>query len=212
MSAKRLGFTLIELLVVIAIIAILAAILFPVFARAQAKAQQNSCLSNVKQLQLGLIMYAADNDDTMPIWSWGEWWQGAMFPYVKNIQIFICPSDDVQNTAYSGSAYVTKCSYGYNHAQGGANAGYNGIKGTMVAFPAEGFLLADANKFNIDHLDGSVTPNNVTSLHNSGANFSFFDGHAKWLSTSQIQAWWAVIGTSADPNYKTARHFYFGID
>ena len=65
MRRVRTGFTLIELLVVIAIIAILAAILFPVFARAREKARQTSCLSNVKQLSLGIDMYAQDNDETL---------------------------------------------------------------------------------------------------------------------------------------------------
>jgi len=69
---KRRGFTLIELLVVIAIIAILAAILFPVFARARAKAQANTCLSNVKQMMLGLLMYAQDYDEMFPAY-WGNY-------------------------------------------------------------------------------------------------------------------------------------------
>jgi prepilin-type N-terminal cleavage/methylation domain-containing protein len=64
---RRTGFTLIELLVVIAIIAILAAILFPVFARARARALQNTCLSNTKQITLGLMMYCSDNDQRFPI-------------------------------------------------------------------------------------------------------------------------------------------------
>ncbi len=83
MTSKRMGFTLIELLVVIAIIAILAAILFPVFARAKAKAKQASCLSNVKQQALGVIMYLADYDEMFPMgwykdvntggcWTWLE--------------------------------------------------------------------------------------------------------------------------------------------
>jgi len=66
MKRSRNGFTLIELLVVIAIIAILAAILFPVFARAREKARQTSCLSNLKQLSLAILMYAEDYDETLP--------------------------------------------------------------------------------------------------------------------------------------------------
>lgn len=111
----RAGFTLIELLVVIAIIAILAAILFPVFAQARAKARATSCLSNVKQLVLGMNMYAQDYDETYPQWRWDQnyvggtgepgmgagsinngvslWWN-AILPYVKNVQIFNCPDSN----------------------------------------------------------------------------------------------------------------------
>ncbi|MEA3403314.1 MAG: prepilin-type N-terminal cleavage/methylation domain-containing protein [Armatimonadota bacterium] len=92
----RKGFTLIELLVVIAIIAILAAILFPVFARAREKARQASCLSNVKQLALGAMMYIQDYDETLFTWSSYEpsplHPHAAIYPYVKNVAIYTCPS------------------------------------------------------------------------------------------------------------------------
>jgi prepilin-type N-terminal cleavage/methylation domain-containing protein/prepilin-type processing-associated H-X9-DG protein len=106
MFAKSRGFTLIELLVVIAIIAILAAILFPVFARAREKARQTSCLSNLKQLGLGLQMYVQDFDETMPpyvvIWDNGirsHGYYDLIFPYVKNEEIFVCPSQHDYDTA-----------------------------------------------------------------------------------------------------------------
>jgi prepilin-type N-terminal cleavage/methylation domain-containing protein/prepilin-type processing-associated H-X9-DG protein len=90
---KRNAFTLIELLVVIAIIAILAAILFPVFARARAKAMQAACISNMKQIALAEKMYCADYND---MWCTAGWWgvtrQDALQPYMKNTQIFTCPS------------------------------------------------------------------------------------------------------------------------
>jgi len=95
---KRHGFTLIELLVVIAIIAILAAILFPVFARAREKARQASCQSNLKQIALGALMYTSDYDEvfipqnTSP--SVGRiWWMGLIQPYLKNLDLMECPSN-----------------------------------------------------------------------------------------------------------------------
>ena len=93
---QRRGFTLIELLVVIAIIAILAAMLFPVFARAREQARRSSCLSNLKQLALATIMYGQDYDELLPVAAT----QGnpmlnvvqGLWPYVRNRQIFYCPS------------------------------------------------------------------------------------------------------------------------
>jgi prepilin-type N-terminal cleavage/methylation domain-containing protein/prepilin-type processing-associated H-X9-DG protein len=100
---QKRAFTLIELLVVIAIIAILAAILFPVFAQAREKARQTSCLSNQKQMGLGVMMYTQDYDETFPaayyynndLSSAGGYthWSGVIQPYVKNLGIFVCPSD-----------------------------------------------------------------------------------------------------------------------
>jgi len=101
---KRDGFTLIELLVVIAIIAILAAILFPVFAQAREKARATMCLSNCKQIGLATEMYKTDYDGTWPLW-WngaggtagdptkGHYWSGAIMPYMKNHAIRKCPDD-----------------------------------------------------------------------------------------------------------------------
>ncbi len=93
---SRNAFTLIELLVVIAIIALLAAILFPVFAQAREKARQTSCLSNIKQLGLAYTMYMGDYDDTMPITIMNgpsASWINASQPYIKNRGIYRCLSD-----------------------------------------------------------------------------------------------------------------------
>src|SRR5438552_8343561 len=97
MQRRIQGFTLIELLVVIAIIAILAAILFPVFAQAREKARAVSCLSNIKQLGLAVNMYVQDYDETYPIACPNDWWYYIwgvnVQPYIKNVQVFKCPSD-----------------------------------------------------------------------------------------------------------------------
>src|SRR3712207_2152067 len=107
---SRMGFTLIELLVVIAIIAILAAILFPVFAKARENARKASCASNMKQIGLGLAQYTQDNNETYP----SQWlsnnvdpdfsWKGAIFPYVKSAQLFQCPSNTNTQTNNEGMA------------------------------------------------------------------------------------------------------------
>lgn len=112
---KARGFTLIELLVVIAIIAILAAILFPVFARARESARASSCRSNLKQLGTGFMMYIQDNDEKLPrIWTGNNDirtgivnWGSAIFPYVKNRQVYGCPSDTNNSViGYNGNNFI----------------------------------------------------------------------------------------------------------
>src|SRR5579871_1299957 len=106
---KRSGFTLIELLVVIAIIAILAAILFPVFAQAREKARGISCLSNEKQIGTAIMMYTQDYDELFPVgfqmtnWDFTDGWVGNIQPYVKNVNVFVCP-DDSKGGPFQGSS------------------------------------------------------------------------------------------------------------
>ncbi len=105
---RRSGFTLIELLVVIAIIAILAAILFPVFAQAREKARAISCLSNEKQIGLGVIQYAQDYDEKNPGglngYGGGSGYAGQIYPYVKSTQVFKCPSDSTSFGTYRAAS------------------------------------------------------------------------------------------------------------
>ena len=121
-ALARFGFTLIELLFVIAIIAILAAILFPVFAQAREKARQTACLSNLKQVGLAATMYAQDYDETFPNTEFGGniddaheyYWGDMLYPYTKNWQILQCSSADQKITFKTGvTTYSQQWAYNY---------------------------------------------------------------------------------------------------
>src|SRR5688500_13924616 len=104
---SRSGFTLVELLVVIAVIVILAAILFPVFAQVREKGRQTACLSNVKQMAAGLMMYVQDYDEVFPpvlgfepgqTYYYQASWMNRLQPYIRNVALFVCPSANRRNT------------------------------------------------------------------------------------------------------------------
>lgn len=186
---QRRGFTLIELLVVIAIIAILAAILFPVFAKAREKARQASCLSNVKQLGLATLSYVQDYDECLPYGQEVSWapiatdcgfFGNAVLPYCKNSQIFRCPSvPQSYNYTWRNIGFMWS-SYGYNKLLDTGRA--------LAIFqqPAETVLLLDARNAWIDSVPnvyarvGDGDYNGPTAFHNEGINVGYLDGHAKW--------------------------------
>jgi prepilin-type N-terminal cleavage/methylation domain-containing protein/prepilin-type processing-associated H-X9-DG protein len=205
----RKGFTLIELLVVIAIIAILAAILFPVFAKAREKARQTSCLSNIKQLTLGILMYAQDYDERISgrMHGWNNCgpggfsaplilWDQIILPYVKNDQIFVCPSHPGNNCGVPFNADPWATSYAMNDCMGAGVIGdqptNNGGAMPLAAIirPSELILLGDSN--GVDRIRGGwrTATKDVCSpiayVHNGGANFSYCDGHAKWANSNKM--------------------------
>ena len=204
---RRKGFTLIELLVVIAIIAILAAILFPVFARAREKARQTSCLSNLKQLGLAALSYAQDYDELLPkARNWNHqqgMWFASLYPYVKNSQVFQCPS--LLSNGYTGAVVspvlnlpLSSIGYGWNIGTNEAPAYTNGMgyfeldlqpwrSLAMIPTPADTIMMADISRYagNYLYLVYVVTSISFTpEFHNGGGNYVFADGHAKYLSQS----------------------------
>jgi prepilin-type N-terminal cleavage/methylation domain-containing protein len=193
---RRVGFTLIELLVVIAIIAILAAILFPVFAQAREKARQASCLSNNRQYALATLMYVQDYDEALPYSAYLQgtcvatfYWEVA--PYVKNDQVTLCPSEPnaMQLMALVGAPCSNTppyTSYAVNSAVF-VNGFFPGAATTSLAAinrPAETAMS----------YDGNVTPGAfpgqqvqiVQARHNATFDTNFVDGHAKSIQATLI--------------------------
>jgi len=157
-ARRKSGFTLIELLVVIAIIAILAAILFPVFARARENARRSSCQSNEKQIALGFKQYIQDNNERYPA---ATGWNTAILDYTKSNAILKCPS----------AAGTGAFDYSYNSQMSGKNE--NRINNT-----ASTVLVAEASRNANPQATDTATAN---SRHFDGSNYAFVDGHVKWI-------------------------------
>jgi len=182
------GFTLIELLVVIAIIAILAAILFPVFAKAREKARQISCVSNTKQLGLGVQMYVQDYDGTYPVMSSPSStsprrrWPDHVYPYVRNEQLFLCPSAPVSMRGKTFAHDSTKQygGYGYNYQYLGNSRFPFAATDAEIKAPAETIALADTNGTDGTTKAGQYTIDPpVTSSRGSGNSTGYYGAGAE---------------------------------
>jgi len=184
---RSTGFTLIELLVVIAIIAILAAILFPVFAQAREKARGISCLSNMKQIALAANMYAQDYDSHL-VSSGGQCygappgcgidtpkpsmqWQWVIQPYIKNRAVLICPSDPHNNVNNGMATSYTQ----NNWATNDHNASAGGVAESRVDKPAEIALLLEGS--NTGWEDGAQRVQNALMI----------DDYTTWTTWNRIQ-------------------------
>ena len=205
---QRSGFTLIELLVVIAIIAILAAILFPVFAKAREKSRQTACLSNCKQWGLAIMQYAQDYDETLggAFNYWGPVLGSVAFtvylqPYCKSTQMTLCPSDKNVSPGYGYNWRGVGYNVGYPYSPPRTGPMYEGLSLSLIAHPAELVVMGDCYNYRTTGTPPSTVnlyagyiyyefADNPTicARHNDGNNFTFADGHAKWVAVSQMRS------------------------
>ena len=226
------AFTLIELLVVIATIAILAAILFPVFAQARDKARSIACLSNMKQVGTAMQMYVQDYDERLFFRSTTnvdltrihaattgnplKWWNMLM-PYVKNNQLYKCPSDAPKLVADSNGNLVIPRSYA-------AAASAESLALAQIDKPVDTIVITEAwsrdgagslinTETWLEAFDGDMAPDPLrpgsmlkyANRHQSGMNCTFFDGHAKWLKPDAIWPSRDYTGCTLVHRYPTLR-------
>lgn len=206
MRSKGPGFTLIELLVVVAIIAILAAILFPVFSRAREKARSSSCQANLKQIGTAAKMYTQDYDErfvqrrTQVAMGDNRSWRVLLFPYTKSKTIYTCPSNaktSFANNWNGGSDYSMTGYYDANygisrvHYAGGGPKTPSGKRLAEFSHPSTSIVFGDTGGgISISRRSNSHgwhRTGSASKQHNGVANYVFADGHAKVYNPQAIQ-------------------------
>jgi prepilin-type N-terminal cleavage/methylation domain-containing protein/prepilin-type processing-associated H-X9-DG protein len=228
-KVRKKGFTLIELLVVVAIIGLLAAILFPVFARARENARRASCMSNLKQIGLAVLMYTQDYDGKVFGTASYDWWTDPYMPYIKNSQILKCPSATGNSSLnYHVNANIIQHAPVPQTNPPGANQGQSvplqAFNDSMTMFALDG-----ANPVNKSGDGSSIGSSQsapgvgifsettwyaISDRHLEGVNCVFLDGHVKWVPKQKVFLKYdgtPLITSSApygDPNWNYWSAFY----
>jgi prepilin-type N-terminal cleavage/methylation domain-containing protein/prepilin-type processing-associated H-X9-DG protein len=195
-KSKSNGFTLIELLVVIAIIAILAAILFPVFAKAREKARQTTCMNNQKQIALGIIQYVQDYDEWFPCGnnagigtsptSHGGGWQDQVYPYVKSANAYICPDQALVNGATPVVSYAMNENLADNGQATAATLTQN-----QVTAPSKTVLISEISNCSNASAPG-VNPGEAILPPANGLSWN--NGNEPTNLGSSLCTWYAILG------------------
>ena len=202
-AVRCVGFTLIELLVVIAIVAAIAALLFPVFASVRERGRRTVCQSNLKQIALAMQQYVQENDGQYSSDPSSAKWAAVVLPYLKTTQVFYCPDSTVDHPAFQAAnigADPEAVDYTYDDAWLNTflppypTKNIQGARESMLATPSSIRLNEDAVWITPDGVwhDGRDGPKSScghsvggSNIHSGAGNYSYVDGHVKWLTPEE---------------------------